>query len=117
MGRIDNFRKAMAQDSAIKYIEFVMKEENTSFQEAQLLCQTVPEYSLGLKLADPTVRQALNKGSSIKRAAARRAIAEQLPPEELDLFLKMDMDDQTKTYREELKTQKREAKKQKKARK
>lgn len=117
MGKINEFRKMMAQDAAIKYIEFVSKEENVSFQEAQLLCQTIPEYSLGLKLSDPTVRQALNKGSSIKRAAARRQIAQQLPPEEFDLFMKMDMDQQTKTYNEELKTQKREAKKQKKARK
>lgn len=115
MGKIADFQMVMAQDAAIKYIEWVQQEENLeTFQDAEYLCKTVPEYSLGLKLSNPTVRQALNRGSSIKRAAAKRQIAEQLTPEELDLFLKMDMNDQTKKYKEEYKKQKREAKKQKK---
>lgn len=117
MGLISDFHQTMAQDSAIKFIEWVAEEEKVTFQEAQYLCETDPHYSLGLKLSNPVVRQALNKGSSIKRATARRQIAEQLTPEELDLFLKMDMDEQTKTFKTELKTKKREAKKEKRDRK
>ena len=115
MGMISDVQRTMNQDAAIKFIDWVAKEEGISFQEAQELCITEPKYSLGLKLSDPTVRQALNKGSPLKRKLARSKIAEQLEGEELKLFLEMDMNEQTKEYKTELKKQKREAKKKKKS--
>ena len=47
MGKIADFQMVMAQDAAIKYIEWVQQEENLeTFQDAEYLCKTVPEYSL-----------------------------------------------------------------------
>lgn len=103
------FENAKAQQAAIKYIEWVMKEENISFAEAKLLCETVPKYSLGLKLSAPAVQQAINKGSYKKRMANRQKIAADLPDEERILFL--EIPDTKNEFKEQMKKQKRERKK------
>lgn len=36
-----------------RYYRLVMTEKNCSYEEAVSLCETDPEFSLGLKLADP----------------------------------------------------------------
>ena len=105
------FENAKAQQAAIKYIEWVMKEENTDFRTAQMMCETVPEYSLGLKLSVPSVQQMLNKGSAARRAANKKKFLDQLPENEKIIFLQIG--DTKQEFKDEMKKQKREAKKKK----
>lgn len=107
------YENAKAQQAAIKFIEWVMEEEQTDFRTAEAMCQTVPEYSLGLKLSMPTVQQMLNKGSLKRRTENAKKFAAQLPDNEKILFEKS-YGDRKDEFKTQMKAQKREAKKDKK---
>lgn len=108
------YENAKAQQAAIKFIEWVMEEEQTDFRTAQAMCETIPEYSLGLKLSMPAVQQMLNKGSLKRRSENAKRFAADLPDDERILF-ERSYGDRKEEYRNQMKIQKREAKKEKNA--
>ena len=76
----------------IKYIKWLMKEEDIDQEEAIAICEgrTEPieyEYMLGYKLADPVLQIALFKQVSKKsRLQAAKNFAETLSEEEREIF-------------------------------
>ena len=106
---------AMARN---KFIQWVMKEEDCSYEEAYAICTrrtdpVEPEYSLGYKMASPVYQIAMNKQlRKSKREQAIENFKAMLEPDELELFEKEVLTrDCRKMWKEEEKKQKKEAKK------
>ena len=108
------YENAKAQQAAIKFIEWVMEEEKVDFRTAEAMCETIPEYSLGLKLSAPVIQQMLNKGSLKRRTENAKRFAAQLPEAERILFEKS-YGDRKEEFDNQMKKQKRETKKEKMA--
>ena len=101
-----------------KFIEWVMKEEDCSYEEAYAICTrrtdpVEPEYSLGYKMASPVYQIAMNKQlRKSKREQAIENFKQLLEPDELEIFEREVLTrDCRKMWKEEEKKQKKEAKK------
>lgn len=82
----------LAAQTQMKYIQWLMKEEECDYEEAMAIVQGLtdplePEYMLGFKLADPVLQIALFKQISKKaRRQAAQNFAATLSDPEKDLF-------------------------------
>ena len=84
----------LAAQAQMKYIQWLMKEEECDYEEAMAIVMgntdpLEPEYMLGFKLADPVLQIALFKQISKKaRRQAAENFAATLSDPEKDLFWK-----------------------------
>jgi len=82
----------LAAQTQMKYIQWLMKEEDCDYEEAMAIVMgntdpLEPEYMLGFKLADPVLQIALFKQVSKKaRRQAAQNFAATLSDPEKDLF-------------------------------
>ncbi len=107
-------QQTLAAHAGMKYLQWLMKEESCSYEEALAIVQgrtdpLEPEYMLGYKLADPVVMIALFKQAGKKnRLQAAKNFAMTLSQEEQIIFWKEVFDEQNakqfkKKYKEEKK--------------
>lgn len=91
-GRAMQLQSDLAAQSQMKYIQWLMKEEECDYEMAMAIVMgntdpLEPEYMLGFKLADPVVQIALFKQVSKKsRRQAAENFAATLSDPEKDLF-------------------------------
>ena len=91
-GRAMQLQSDLAAQSQMKYIQWLMKEEECDYEMAMAIVQgntdpLEPEYMLGFKLADPVLQIALFKQVSKKsRKQAAENFAATLSDPEKDLF-------------------------------
>ena len=82
----------LAAQTQMKYIQWLMKEEECDYEEAMAIVQGLtdplePEYMLGFKLADPVLQIALFKQISKKaRRQAAQNFAATLSDQEKEIF-------------------------------
>ena len=91
-GRATQLQSDLAAQAQMKYIQWLMKEEECDYEMAIAIVMgntdpLEPEYMLGFKLADPVVQIALFKQVSKKsRRQAAENFAATLSDQEKDLF-------------------------------
>ena len=106
----------LAAQAQAKYLTWLMKEEDCSYEEAIAIVQgrtdpLEPEYMLGYKLADPVWMIAIFKQAGKKRRlqAAQNFCEQMLTDEEKILFWKEVFDEKTcKKFKKEYKKAKKE---------
>ena len=105
LGTAETLRaKAQAQ-----FVSWVANEEQWDWETAWALCNaehpeiSKPEYSLGLKLADPIVQTSFHMARKKNRVAAREKFREGLNPEERELFDSEDPEKEKKIFKKKLK--------------
>ena len=92
--RATQLQSDLAAQAQMKYIQWLMKEEECDYEEAMAIVMgntdpLEPEYMLGFKLADPVLQIALFKQISKKaRRQAAENFAATLSDPEKDLFWK-----------------------------
>lgn len=98
-----------------KFIQWVMEEEDCSYEEAYAICTrhtdpVDPEYSLGFKLSDPVWQMAIFKQRKAEnRAKAAENFRQLLEPDEIDLFNKQVMtEENAKKFKKEYKEKKKQ---------
>lgn len=107
-------QQTLAAHAQMKYIQWLMKEEECDYEEALAIVQgrtdpLEPEYMLGYKLADPVVMIAIFKQhGKNNRLSAARNFAATLTEEERILFWNEVFDEKNakqfkKKYKEEAK--------------
>lgn len=90
--RATQLQSDLAAQTQMKYIQWLMKEEDCDYEEAMAIVMgntdpLEPEYMLGFKLADPVLQIALFKQISKKaRRQAAQNFAATLSDPEKDLF-------------------------------
>ena len=90
--RATQLQSDLAAQSQMKYIQWLMKEEECDYEEAMAIVMgntdpLEPEYMLGFKLADPVLQIALFKQISKKaRRQAAENFAATLSDQEKELF-------------------------------
>lgn len=101
-----------------KFIQWVMKEEDCSYEEAYAICTghtdpREPVYTLGFKLSDPVWELAIFKQRNRKkRAQAADNFRQLLEPDELILFdEQVNTENARKQFNEEYKEKKKDPKK------
>ena len=104
----------LAAQTQMKYIQWLMKEEDCDYEEAMAIVQGLtdplePEYMLGFKLADPVLQIALFKQISKKaRRQAAQNFAATLSDPEKDLFWSEVFNDETgKQFKKAYKAEKK----------
>ena len=113
-GRATQLQSDLAAQAQMKYIQWLMKEEECDYEMAMAIVQgntdpLEPEYMLGFKLADPVLQIALFKQVSKKsRKQAAENFAATLSEEERILFWNEVFNEETgkkfkKTYKSEKK--------------
>ena len=105
----------MQSDAQVRYIKYIMKEEECSWEEAYAIAigKTDPiehEYTLGYKLADPVYMIAMFKQhNKIRRAQAIENFEAQLCAGELEIFRRDVLTAETqKNFKKSYKTAKKE---------
>jgi len=104
----------LAAQTQMKYIQWLMKEEDCDYEEAMAIVMgntdpLEPEYMLGFKLADPVLQIALFKQISKKaRRQAAQNFAATLSDPEKDLFWNEVFNDETgKQFKKAYKAEKK----------
>ena len=104
----------MAAQSQVKYLEWLMKEEDCDYEMALAIVMgntdpLEPEYMLGYKMTDPVLQIALFKQLSKKaRRQAAENFAATLSDKEKDLFYTQVFNEETgKQFKKELKKEKK----------
>lgn len=69
-------------EARAQFVSAVAEDEGVSIEEAYRLCQDVPKYSLGFKMASPAMLRMASSKKYVKR------FKELLSPEELEIFEK-----------------------------
>ena len=112
--RATQLQSDLAAQAQMKFIQYVMKEEDCNYEMAIAICTgntdpLEPEYMLGYKLADPVLQIALFKQISKKsRRQAAENFAATLSDVEKDLFWNEVFNEQTgKQFKAEYKKEKK----------
>lgn len=112
--RATQLQSDLAAQTQMKYIQWLMKEEECDYEEAMAIVQGLtdplePEYMLGFKLADPVLQIALFKQISKKaRRQAAQNFAATLSDPEKDLFWNEVFNDETgKQFKKAYKAEKK----------
>ncbi len=105
-------QQTLAAHAQMKYLNWLMKEEQCSYEEAIAIVQgrtdpLEPEYMLGFKLSDPVVMIAIFKQhGKDNRLSAARNFAATLTEEEKILFWNEVFDEKTaKQFKKKYKTE------------
>lgn len=78
--KITDINAMMDAQAQARYIEMIRKDEGITFDEAIILIDKTPKYSLGMKMCSPAVMIMLTKSKG------RQKFREWLTPEELVIF-------------------------------
>ena len=112
--RATQLQSDLAAQAQMKFIQWLMKEEECDYEEAMAIVQgntdpLEPEYMLGFKLADPVLQIALFKQVSKKsRKQAAENFAATLSEEERILFWNEVFNEETgKKFRKSYKSEKK----------
>lgn len=112
--RATQLQSDLAAQSQMKFIQWLMKEEDCDYEVAMAIVQgntdpLEPEYMLGFKLADPVLQIALFKQISKKsRRQAAQNFAATLSEPEKDIFWKEVFNDETgKQFKKAYKSEKK----------
>ncbi len=107
-------KEQMAGVSRADFIQFVMKEEDVDYETAYYICigrtdPREPEYTLGYKMADPSMMMAMfGQMRKKKREAAREEFRSMLEADELQLFEEyVNKEDTEKQFKSAYKKEKR----------
>lgn len=112
--RATQLQSDLAAQAQMKYISWLMKEEECDYEEAMAIVMgntdpLEPEYMLGFKLADPVLQIALFKQISKKaRKQAAENFAATLSDRERDLFFSEVFNEETgKQFKKAYKAEKK----------
>ena len=115
--RATQLQSDLAAQTQMKYISWLMKEEECDYEEAMAIVMgntdpLEPEYMLGFKLADPVLQIALFKQLSKKaRKQAAENFAATLSDRERDLFYSEVFNEETgKQFKKAYKAEKKKKK-------
>jgi len=78
--KVDDINMILDTESISRYYSMIMKDEKVTYEGAVYLCETVPKYSLGLKMCSPAMIIALQKEEN------KEKFKKELNEEELRLF-------------------------------